>query len=225
MHLLLLYWALLVFWAPQDISTDEWTNVLFLNFGMNCPLLKTFLLTKVSTHNLHILRTWTVNFFKCNEDHHLIFVSVFIWLSLLFHSLRLPRPRPPLPSLRRRVTTALTSQHSKPPQQHQSKAGKQGRTSSVCGSPVNGMSETDGLPLVHNPVSFSSRRGASADFVFHFFRWFETPSQVFYHAATQHGGKGVYGGHCQWEGCEPFPRQRLSFITHLQVRLPPLYLW
>ena len=87
------------------------------------------------------------------------------------------------------------------------------------------VSETDGLPLVHNPVSFSSRRGASADFVFHFFRWFETPSQVFYHAATQHGGKGVYGGHCQWEGCEPFPRQRLSFITHLQVRLPPLYLW
>lgn len=47
-------------------------------------------------------------------------------------------------------------------------------------------------------------------------RWFETPSQVFYHAATQHGGKEVYGGHCQWEGCEPFPRQRLSFITHLQ---------
>ncbi|XP_041636531.1 AT-rich interactive domain-containing protein 2 isoform X2 [Cheilinus undulatus] len=47
-------------------------------------------------------------------------------------------------------------------------------------------------------------------------RWFETPSQVFYHAATQHGGKGVYGGHCLWEGCEPFPRQRLSFITHLQ---------
>lgn len=51
-------------------------------------------------------------------------------------------------------------------------------------------------------------------------RWFETPSQVFYHAATQHGGKGVYGGQCQWEGCEPFPRQRLSFITHLQVSLP-----
>ncbi|XP_068442482.1 AT-rich interactive domain-containing protein 2 isoform X2 [Clinocottus analis] len=47
-------------------------------------------------------------------------------------------------------------------------------------------------------------------------RWFETPSRVFYHAATQHGGKGLYGGHCQWEGCEPFPRQRLSFITHLQ---------
>ncbi|XP_054656691.1 AT-rich interactive domain-containing protein 2 [Dunckerocampus dactyliophorus] len=47
-------------------------------------------------------------------------------------------------------------------------------------------------------------------------RWFETPSQVFYHAATQHGGKDVYGGHCQWEGCDPFPRQRLSFITHLQ---------
>ncbi|KAM6896676.1 AT-rich interactive domain-containing protein 2 isoform 2-T2 [Lycodopsis pacificus] len=47
-------------------------------------------------------------------------------------------------------------------------------------------------------------------------RWFETPSRVFYHAAMQHGGKGVYGGHCQWEGCEPFPRQRLSFITHLQ---------
>ncbi|MED6258313.1 hypothetical protein ATANTOWER_005674, partial [Ataeniobius toweri] len=47
-------------------------------------------------------------------------------------------------------------------------------------------------------------------------RWFETPSQVFYHAATQHGGKEVYGGHCLWEGCEPFPRQRLSFITHLQ---------
>lgn len=56
-------------------------------------------------------------------------------------------------------------------------------------------------------------------------RWFETPSQVFYHAATQHGGKGVYGGHCLWEGCEPFPRQRLSFITHLQVRLRPLSLW
>ncbi|XP_038155686.1 AT-rich interactive domain-containing protein 2 [Cyprinodon tularosa] len=47
-------------------------------------------------------------------------------------------------------------------------------------------------------------------------RWFETPSQVFYHAATQHGGKEVYGGQCLWEGCEPFPRQRLSFITHLQ---------
>ncbi|XP_047431253.1 AT-rich interactive domain-containing protein 2 isoform X2 [Mugil cephalus] len=47
-------------------------------------------------------------------------------------------------------------------------------------------------------------------------RWFETPPQVFYHAATQHGGKDVYGGHCLWEGCEPFPRQRLSFITHLQ---------
>ncbi|XP_057711577.1 AT-rich interactive domain-containing protein 2 [Corythoichthys intestinalis] len=47
-------------------------------------------------------------------------------------------------------------------------------------------------------------------------RWFETPSQVFYHAATQHGGKDVYGGQCQWEGCDPFPRQRLSFITHLQ---------
>ncbi|XP_029103425.1 AT-rich interactive domain-containing protein 2 isoform X1 [Scleropages formosus] len=47
-------------------------------------------------------------------------------------------------------------------------------------------------------------------------RWFETPSQVFYHAATQHGGKDVYPGQCLWEGCEPFPRQRLSFITHLQ---------
>ncbi|XP_067110428.1 AT-rich interactive domain-containing protein 2 [Osmerus mordax] len=47
-------------------------------------------------------------------------------------------------------------------------------------------------------------------------RWFETPSQVFYHAATQHGGKDMYGGQCLWEGCEPFPRQRLSFITHLQ---------
>lgn len=58
-----------------------------------------------------------------------------------------------------------------------------------------------------------------------FSRWFETPSRVFYHAATQHGGKGVYGGHCQWEGCEPFPRQRLSFITHLQVRLTALPLW
>ncbi|XP_066524311.1 AT-rich interactive domain-containing protein 2 isoform X2 [Hoplias malabaricus] len=47
-------------------------------------------------------------------------------------------------------------------------------------------------------------------------RWFETPSQVFYHAATQHGSKEGYPGQCQWEGCEPFPRQRLSFITHLQ---------
>ncbi|KAG7456345.1 hypothetical protein MATL_G00251280 [Megalops atlanticus] len=47
-------------------------------------------------------------------------------------------------------------------------------------------------------------------------RWFETPSQVFYHAATQHGGKEVYPGQCLWAGCEPFPRQRLSFITHLQ---------
>ncbi|KAL0962967.1 hypothetical protein UPYG_G00347790 [Umbra pygmaea] len=47
-------------------------------------------------------------------------------------------------------------------------------------------------------------------------RWFETPSQVFYHAATQHGGKEAYPGQCLWEGCEPFPRQRLSFITHLQ---------
>ncbi|KAJ8381267.1 hypothetical protein SKAU_G00020450 [Synaphobranchus kaupii] len=47
-------------------------------------------------------------------------------------------------------------------------------------------------------------------------RWFETPSQVFYHAATQHGGKDIYPGQCLWTGCEPFPRQRLSFITHLQ---------
>uniref|UniRef100_A0A8C7FCU5 AT-rich interactive domain 2 n=1 Tax=Oncorhynchus kisutch TaxID=8019 RepID=A0A8C7FCU5_ONCKI len=47
-------------------------------------------------------------------------------------------------------------------------------------------------------------------------RWFETPSRVFYHAATQHGGKELYPGQCLWEGCEPFPRQRLSFITHLQ---------
>uniref|UniRef100_UPI00398E4702 AT-rich interactive domain-containing protein 2-like isoform X1 n=1 Tax=Pristiophorus japonicus TaxID=55135 RepID=UPI00398E4702 len=47
-------------------------------------------------------------------------------------------------------------------------------------------------------------------------RWFEMPSQVFYHAATEHGGKDVYQGQCMWEGCEPLPRQRLSFITHLQ---------
>ncbi|XP_069485938.1 AT-rich interactive domain-containing protein 2 [Ambystoma mexicanum] len=47
-------------------------------------------------------------------------------------------------------------------------------------------------------------------------RWFETPSQVFYHAATDHGGKDVYPGQCLWEGCEPFQRQRFSFITHLQ---------
>uniref|UniRef100_A0A8C1EPF3 AT-rich interactive domain 2 n=1 Tax=Cyprinus carpio carpio TaxID=630221 RepID=A0A8C1EPF3_CYPCA len=47
-------------------------------------------------------------------------------------------------------------------------------------------------------------------------RWFDTPSQVFYHAATYHGSKDAYPGQCQWEGCEPFPRQRLSFITHLQ---------
>ncbi|TRY68096.1 hypothetical protein DNTS_034730 [Danionella cerebrum] len=47
-------------------------------------------------------------------------------------------------------------------------------------------------------------------------RWFETPAQVFYHAATLHGSKDSYPGQCQWDGCEPFPRQRLSFITHLQ---------
>ncbi|XP_069797554.1 AT-rich interactive domain-containing protein 2-like isoform X2 [Narcine bancroftii] len=47
-------------------------------------------------------------------------------------------------------------------------------------------------------------------------RWFEAPSQVFYHAATEHGGKDVYHGQCLWAGCEPLPRQRLSFITHLQ---------
>ncbi|XP_073507942.1 AT-rich interactive domain-containing protein 2 isoform X3 [Phyllobates terribilis] len=47
-------------------------------------------------------------------------------------------------------------------------------------------------------------------------RWFETPSQVFYHAATEHGAKDVYPGQCLWEGCEPFQRQRFSFITHLQ---------
>lgn len=39
---------------------------------------------------------------------------------------------------------------------------------------------------------------------------------MFYHAATYHGGKDAYPGQCKWEGCEPFPRQRLSFITHLQ---------
>ncbi|XP_048463911.1 AT-rich interactive domain-containing protein 2 [Rhincodon typus] len=47
-------------------------------------------------------------------------------------------------------------------------------------------------------------------------RWFESPSQVYYHAATEHGGKDVYPGACMWEACEHFPRQRLSFITHLQ---------
>ncbi|XP_056604062.1 AT-rich interactive domain-containing protein 2 isoform X1 [Triplophysa dalaica] len=47
-------------------------------------------------------------------------------------------------------------------------------------------------------------------------RWFDTPSQVFYHAATHHGSKDAYPGQCLWEGCGPFPRQRLSFITHLQ---------
>uniref|UniRef100_A0A8C4VND9 AT-rich interaction domain 2 n=1 Tax=Gopherus evgoodei TaxID=1825980 RepID=A0A8C4VND9_9SAUR len=47
-------------------------------------------------------------------------------------------------------------------------------------------------------------------------KWFQTPSQVFYHAATEHGGKDVYPGQCLWEGCEPFQRQRFSFITHLQ---------
>lgn len=52
-----------------------------------------------------------------------------------------------------------------------------------------------------------------------FCRWFQTPSQVFYHAATEHGGKDVYPGQCLWEGCEPFQRQRFSFITHLQVQI------
>ncbi|XP_020651167.3 AT-rich interactive domain-containing protein 2 isoform X2 [Pogona vitticeps] len=47
-------------------------------------------------------------------------------------------------------------------------------------------------------------------------KWFQTPAQVFYHAATEHGGKDVYPGQCLWEGCEPFQRQRFSFITHLQ---------
>ncbi|XP_072341165.1 AT-rich interactive domain-containing protein 2 isoform X2 [Scyliorhinus torazame] len=47
-------------------------------------------------------------------------------------------------------------------------------------------------------------------------RWFDSPSQVYYHAATEHGGKGVYPGACMWEACEHFPRQRFSFITHLQ---------
>uniref|UniRef100_A0A8C6D459 AT-rich interaction domain 2 n=1 Tax=Moschus moschiferus TaxID=68415 RepID=A0A8C6D459_MOSMO len=50
----------------------------------------------------------------------------------------------------------------------------------------------------------------------YYLRWFQTPSQVFYHAATEHGGKDVYPGQCLWEGCEPFQRQRFSFITHLQ---------
>lgn len=57
----------------------------------------------------------------------------------------------------------------------------------------------------------------SGVFAFSFPRWFQTPSQVFYHAATEHGGKDVYPGQCLWEGCEPFQRQRFSFITHLQV--------
>lgn len=47
-------------------------------------------------------------------------------------------------------------------------------------------------------------------------RWFDSPSQVYYHAATEHGGKDVYPGVCMWEACERFPRQRFSFITHLQ---------
>ncbi|KAF7246446.1 AT-rich interactive domain-containing protein 2 [Varanus komodoensis] len=55
-----------------------------------------------------------------------------------------------------------------------------------------------------------------------FSRWFQTPAQVFYHAATEHGGKDVYPGQCLWEGCEPFQRQRFSFITHLQVYINTL---
>ncbi|XP_067855510.1 AT-rich interactive domain-containing protein 2 [Heptranchias perlo] len=47
-------------------------------------------------------------------------------------------------------------------------------------------------------------------------RWFDSPSQVYYHAATEHGGKDVYPGACMWEACEHYPRQRFSFITHLQ---------
>jgi len=61
-----------------------------------------------------------------------------------------------------------------------------------------------------NPLKFPSPS---------FCRWFQTPSQVFYHAATEHGGKDVYPGQCLWEGCEPFQRQRFSFITHLQVQI------
>ncbi|XP_067906489.1 AT-rich interactive domain-containing protein 2 isoform X2 [Heterodontus francisci] len=47
-------------------------------------------------------------------------------------------------------------------------------------------------------------------------RWFDSPSRVYYHAATEHGGKDVYPGACMWEACEHLPRQRFSFITHLQ---------
>lgn len=146
---------------------------------------------------------------------HLFYIHIFS------HSLQLPRPLHLYPSLHLGVTTALASQHSKPPQHHQSRAGKQGRTSSVCGSPVNGTCQRQTFIVTFSwaivePLLICSCFSS---------RWFETPSQVFYHAATQHGGKGVYGGHCQWEGCEPFPRQRLSFITHLQVRLPPPSLW
>ncbi|XP_016056653.1 PREDICTED: AT-rich interactive domain-containing protein 2 isoform X2 [Miniopterus natalensis] len=75
-----------------------------------------------------------------------------------------------------------------------------------------------------SPFSASSQHGDSVRKPGHNFmclwqsckKWFQTPSQVFYHAATEHGGKDVYPGQCLWEGCEPFQRQRFSFITHLQ---------
>ncbi|KAB0372703.1 hypothetical protein FD755_015456, partial [Muntiacus reevesi] len=37
-----------------------------------------------------------------------------------------------------------------------------------------------------------------------------TPSWVFYHAASEHGGKEVYPGQGLWEGCEPFHQYSTS---------------
>ncbi len=87
------------------------------------------------------------------------------------------------------------------------------RTSDVCGRHANGEDACDVLYY-----RYLSWEGWFMLTLTCCFRWFDTPSQVFYHAATYHGGKDAYPGQCQWEGCEPFPRQRLSFITHLQVR-------
>uniref|UniRef100_A0A8C8A0Z5 AT-rich interactive domain 2 n=1 Tax=Oryzias sinensis TaxID=183150 RepID=A0A8C8A0Z5_9TELE len=85
-------------------------------------------------------------------------------------------------------------------------------------TPVSPAGDSSPQPTAQQPPTEQSRKpGQNFKCLWHSCkRWFETPSQVFYHAATQHGGKDVYAGQCQWEGCEPFPRQRLSFITHLQ---------
>jgi hypothetical protein len=49
-------------------------------------------------------------------------------------------------------------------------------------------------------------------------RWFETYKQIYRHVTKDHFENNQTTTHiCNWTGCDGLPRQRWSFMTHLQV--------